>query len=161
MVVNRIELSPIRLRVILSAAALMPANLDAADAPEAVLIRDVPLRIKRRGVEMRLVIGGRSASPTTPDPVLLKEIRRAHRCFEALVSGQVGSVAELATLEEISDRYVSSVLPLAFLAPDIVEAIAAGRQPSDLTAHWLIRAVDLPIAWSAQKQLLGFPAASR
>ena len=50
---------------------------------------------------------------------------------------------------------------LAFLAPDIVEAIAAGRQPSDLTAHRLIRAVDLPIAWSAQKQLLGFPAASR
>jgi site-specific DNA recombinase len=110
---------------------------------------------------MRLVIEGRSASPTTLDPVLLKEIRRAHRCFEALVSGQVGSVAELATLEEISDRYVSSLLPLAFLAPDIVEAIAAGRQPSDLTAHRLIRAVDLPIAWSAQKQLLGFPAASR
>jgi hypothetical protein len=44
-----------------------------------------------------------------------------------------------ATLEEIGDRYVSSVLPLAFLAPDIVEAIAAGRQPSDLTAHRLIK----------------------
>jgi hypothetical protein len=160
-VVNRIELSPIRLRVILSAAVLFPTTPEAVDAKAALLIRDVPLRIKRRGVEMRLVIEGRSASPTTPDPVLLKEIRRAHRCFEALVSGQVGSVAELATLEEISDRYVSSVLPLAFLAPDIVEAIAAGRQPSDLTAHRLIRAVDLPIAWSAQKQLLGFPAASR
>ena len=160
-VVNRIELSPIRLRVILSAAALAPSTREAIDPQEAVLVRDVPLRIKRRGVEMRLVIEGRSASPTTPDPVLLKEIRRAHRCFEALVSGQVGSVAELATLEEISDRYVSSLLPLAFLAPDIVEAIAAGRQPSDLTAHRLIRAVDLPIAWSAQKQLLGFPAASR
>jgi hypothetical protein len=160
-VVDRIELSPIRLRVILSAAALVPSTREAIDPQEAVLLRDVPLRIKRRGVEMRLVIEGRSASPTNPDPVLLKEIRRAHRCFEALVSGQVGSVAELATLEEISDRYVSSVLPLAFLAPDIVEAIAAGRQPSDLTAHRLIRAVDLPIAWSAQKQLLGFPAASR
>jgi site-specific DNA recombinase len=160
-VVNRIELSPIRLRVILSAAALVPANPEAVDAKAAVLIRDVPLRIKRRGVEMRLVIAGPPDSPTNPDPVLLKEIRRAHRCFEALVSGQVGSVAELATLEEISDRYVSSVLPLAFLAPDIVEAIAAGHQPSDLTAHRLIRAVHVPIAWSAQKQLLGFPAASR
>jgi hypothetical protein len=160
-VVNRIELSPIRLRVILSAAVLFPSTPEAVDAKAALLIRDVPLRIKRRGVEMRLVIEGPSARPTTPDPILLKEIRRAHRCFEALVSGQVGSVAELATLEEISDRYVSSVLPLAFLAPDIVEAIAAGRQPSDLTAHRLIRAVDLPIAWSAQKQLLGFPAASR
>src|SRR5438128_11806118 len=60
-VVNRIELSPIRLRVILSAAALMPANPDAADAQEAVLVRDVSLRIKRRGVEMRLIIEGLSA----------------------------------------------------------------------------------------------------
>src|SRR6202030_3508983 len=142
-IVERIELSPIRLRLILSAAALVTSSAEAVSPSEAVLIRDVPLRIKRRGVEMRLVIEGPSASPTTPDPILLKEIRRAHRCFAALVSGQVGSVAELATLEEISDRYVSSALPLAFLAPDIVEAIAAGRQPSDLTAHRLIRAVDL------------------
>ena len=133
----------------------MPATREATDPQEAVLVRDVPLRIKRRGVEMRLVIEGPSASPRTPDPILLKEIRRAHRCFEALVSGQVRSVAELATVEGISDRYVSSLLPLAFLAPDVVEAIAAGRQPPELTAHRLIRTVDLPIAWTAQKQLLG------
>jgi site-specific DNA recombinase len=153
--VNRIELSPIRLRVILSAAPLVPSTREALDPQEAVLVRDVPLRIRRRGVEMRLVIEGPSAGRTTPDPVLLKEIRRAHRCFEALVSGQVRSVAELATVEGISDRYVSSLLPLAFLAPDIVEAIASGRQPPDLTAHRLIRTPELPTAWAAQKQLLG------
>ena len=98
---------------------------------------------------------GPSASPTNPDPVLLKEIRRAHRCFDALVRGRFGSVAELATIEGSAIGYVSSLLPLAFLAPDIVEAIAAGRQPADLTAHRLIRTMDLPIAWTAQKQLLG------
>ena len=53
---------------------------------------------------MRLIIEGLSAVPRNADPVLLKEIRRAHRCFEALVSGQVRSVAELATVEGISDR---------------------------------------------------------
>jgi hypothetical protein len=78
---------------------------------------------------MRFVMEAPPGSPTNSDPILLKEIRRAHRCFEALVSGQVHSVAELATVEGISDRYVSSLLPLAFLAPDIVDAIAAGRQP--------------------------------
>src|SRR3979411_1735958 len=119
------------------------------------LVRAGPLRIKRRGVEMGLIIEGLSAVPRNADPVLLKEIRRAHRCFEALASGQVRSVAELATVEGISDRYVSSLLPLAFLAPDIVEAIAAGRQPPDLTAHRVIRTVDLPIARAAQKQVLG------
>ena len=141
--------------MILSLAALLPSPPEAPALHEAVLTRDVPLRIKRRGVEMRLVIEGPSAGTANPDPVLLKELRRAHRCFEALVSGQAGSVAELAATEGISDRYVSSLLPLAFLAPEIVEAIASGRQPAELTAHRLIRTVDLPIAWSAQKQLLG------
>jgi hypothetical protein len=84
-VVNRIELSPIRLRVILSAAPLVPSIGEELDLQKAVLVRDVPLRLKRRGVEMRFVIEGPSASPTNSDPVLLKEIRRAHRCFEALV----------------------------------------------------------------------------
>jgi hypothetical protein len=60
-----------------------------------------------------------------------------------------------AAARRVSDRYVSSLLPLALLAPDIVEAIASGRQPPELTAHRLIRTVDLPIAWAAQTQLLG------
>jgi hypothetical protein len=68
---------------------------------------------------------------------LLHDVR-VGECFEALVSGQVSSVAELATVEGVSDRYVSSLLPLALLAPDIVEAIASGRQPPALTAHRLI-----------------------
>ena len=93
---------------------------------------------------------------TNCDPVLLKEIRRAHRCFGALLSGQVGSIDELAGIEGVSDRYVSSLLPLAFLSPDIVDAVAAGRQPASLTAHRLIRSMELPISWEAQKQLLGF-----
>src|SRR5207237_339975 len=86
--VNRIELSPICLRVILSASALVPSNPEAFDPKQAVLIRDVPLRIKRRGVEMRFVMEAPPASPTNSDPILLKEIRRAHGCFEALVSWQ-------------------------------------------------------------------------
>ncbi|MGA7862674.1 MAG: hypothetical protein WCA23_01535 [Stellaceae bacterium] len=42
---------------------------------------------------------------TNPDPVLLTEVKRARRCFDALVSGRISSVAELASLEGISDRY--------------------------------------------------------
>jgi hypothetical protein len=61
-VVNRIELSPIRLRVILSAAALAPSIREARDALEIVLIRDVPLRIKRRGRGTR----NPTASPARP-----------------------------------------------------------------------------------------------
>jgi site-specific DNA recombinase len=45
---------------------------------------------------------------------------------------------------------------LAFLAPEIVEAIVTGTQPKDLTAKKLIRRIHLPLEWRAQKQALGF-----
>jgi len=56
----------------------------------------------------------------------------------------------------VSDRYVSHLLPLAFLAPRFVEAILAGNQPVDLTTEILIKRTDLPLDWSEQKALLGF-----
>jgi hypothetical protein len=77
------------------------------------LPREFPLWIKRRGVEMRFAIDASDPRTTNPDPVLLTEVKRAHRCFDALVSGRIGSVAELASLEGIiSDRYeaVASVV---------------------------------------------------
>ncbi len=67
--------------------------------------REFPLRIKRRGVEMRFAVDARDPRATNPDPALLTEVKRARRCFDALVSGRIGSVAELASLEGISDRY--------------------------------------------------------
>ncbi len=79
--------------------------------------------------------------------------RRRSSCIAS--GGQARSLAELASREGGSDRYLSRILPLAFLAPQIVEAIAAGRQPPELTAHRLIRTLDLPVAWAAQKQRLG------
>jgi hypothetical protein len=47
-------------------------------------------------------------------------------------------------------------LPLAFLAPDIVEAILEGRQPIELTAARMMRIRDLPLSWAEQRQRLGF-----
>jgi site-specific DNA recombinase len=97
-----------------------------------------------------------AAVPVKADPILLKEVARARRCFDALVSGAVRSVEALAATEGASDRYISSLLPLAFLAPDIVAAIVGGTQPVDLTAKMLIRRIDLPTAWQDQRLALGF-----
>jgi hypothetical protein len=44
---------------------------------------------------------------------------------------------------------------LAFLAPKIVETIAAGRQPSEVTAEALAERIDLPLLWTAQEQAVG------
>jgi hypothetical protein len=147
LLVRRVELRPHTLHL---AIALQPV----AGIPEE-LMRDIPLHIKRRGVEMRLVIESDRPAPAKADPTLLKEIVRAHRCFDALLAGKA-SIAELAAREGVDDRYISCVLPLAFLAPEIVEAITQGTQPADLNATKLVRRIDLALDWNAQKRQLGF-----
>ena len=63
------------------------------------------------------------------------------------------SIAKRTSLDE---RYVGQVLECAFLAPDIVQAILDGRQPTELTFAKLTRS--LPLNWSEQRTQLGFPA---
>jgi site-specific DNA recombinase len=117
------------------------------------MTRFIALRMKRRGVEMRLIIGGADAPPRTPDPALFKSIARAHRWFEELASGRATSLAAIASREGVTDRYVARLIRLAFLAPTIVEAIAERGTLADLrlTPH-----VDLPLDWTMQKRSVGF-----
>jgi site-specific DNA recombinase len=111
------------------------------------------MRMKRRGVELRLIIGAADALPRKPDPALLKAIARAHRWFDELASGQATSLAAIATQEGVTDRYVARLIRLAFLAPKIIEAIAERGELADLklTPH-----VDLPLDWTTQRRVVGF-----
>ena len=52
--------------------------------------------------------------------------------------------------------YASRLIRLAFLGPEITEAILDGRQPLGLTAARLMQASRLPLEWRAQKRILGF-----
>jgi len=116
--------------------------------------RFIPLQVKRRGVEMRLVIAGGFESSHKTDPALFKAVARAHRWFEEIVLGSNVSFAEIAKRERINSRYVRRLLPLAFLDPGIVEAIAEGRQPPNLTAETLTRRTGLNAQWRAQREAL-------
>lgn len=91
----------------------------------------------------------------TLDPTLVKAIVRGRRWFEKLASGHASSLSEIAAAEGVTDRYVGHLLPLAFLAPEIVSHILAGTQPPDLTAETLVKRVNLPVAWSEQKTVPG------
>jgi site-specific DNA recombinase len=148
--IQRIELQQDGIRLTLSLATLLPEM----DSHAVTIVRDIPMQMKRRGVEMRLIVGG--AGPAKVDQVLLKTIVRAHKWFNDLVSGRVHNMAEIASKEGIDKSYVSRVMTLAFLAPDITESIIEGRQPADLSAEKLIRRMDLPLDWRQQHQLLGF-----
>ncbi len=129
-------------------------KLTGDDLPS--ITHHVPMQVKRRGVEMRLVIDGPGPAAAKADPALLKAIARARGWFDDLVAGRASSLSAIAIRDGITDRYVGHLLPLAFLAPGIVEAIAAGRHPIGLTAEALIKRIELPLAWDEQKAVLGF-----
>jgi hypothetical protein len=85
-----------------------------------------------------------------------RRIVRARQWFEQVATGQAQSFAEIARTEGIVRRYVANLIPLAFLAPDIVASILSGTQPVELTTQELTKRVDLPLDWAEQRAQLGF-----
>jgi hypothetical protein len=87
------------------------------------------------------------------DPALIKAIARGRAWFEELATGRARSLHQLAKRDGISRRYIRRLVGLAFLSPQLVDAILQGRQPLELTATRLIE-LDLPLDWTEQHELL-------
>jgi site-specific DNA recombinase len=131
------------------------AEKSRAQLPDHVAMRRwFPMQLKRRGVELRLIVGDHNRSAAIVDLSLLKAVARAHRWFGEISTGNVGSLAAIAAREGLSVRYVGRLIRLAFLAPDIVESLVEGRQPTTLTAEALTRRIELPLSWCAQRTAL-------
>jgi site-specific DNA recombinase len=137
----------------------LPLSNAESGAPDSAshlsLKRHVPMQIRRRGVELRLVINGGARASCKTDQSLLKAVARAHCWLNDLVRGR--SMVEIAKRNGVGKQYVSRLIRLAFLAPEMVELILAGRQPPELTAQSLRAGrFDIPVDWVAQKRALGF-----
>jgi site-specific DNA recombinase len=117
------------------------------------LFRFVPLKVKRRGVEMRLIING-GDEPRRPDPALLKAFARARGWFEELASGRVRSLVEIARREGLAKRYVTRLTKLAFASPAFVEAITEGELSPETNLQMLMDGlIALPLGWNDQEKL--------
>jgi ParB-like chromosome segregation protein Spo0J len=92
-------------------------------------------------------------SKPQPDGTLLKALARAWRWQRMLDDGIYTSVSEIGDIENISKSYVSRILRLALLAPDIVEAVLTGRTDQGVVLEQLER--PLPASWEAQRDRLG------
>lgn len=151
--VDRVDLGAERIKILINLRDLLP--------DEVQLHHTVPMTMRRRGVESRLVIEGDRAGSGAPglDPALVKAIARGRQWFQNLVSGRAASLVEIAKAEGITESYVGRLIPLAFLAPDIVESVLAGNQPVHVTTELLTKRVDLPTDWEEQMSLLGFERA--
>lgn len=116
---------------------------------------EVPVRFRRRGVEAKLMILGKAGSMTEPDPNLVKILARAHAWFGSIVSGEASGPGDIARRERLDRSYVTRVVCLALLAPEITKAILGGTQPPELTAKRLISsALRVPSLWADQSRSL-------
>jgi hypothetical protein len=112
----------------------------------------VPFSIRKRGGR-KLVItpDGVTAAPmkrARVDSALLKALARGFRWRKLLETGDYATIEEIAEAESINPSYVSRVLRMTLLAPEIVETILAGKQPEGLT---MARAMQpFPVEWGRQ-----------
>ena len=115
----------------------------------------VPMTFVRRGGR-KLVVSPDGASTIPPsrtqvDNAMVKALGRAFRWRKLLETGVFGTVEEMAAAEKINPSYVSRVLRLTLLAPEIVEAILDGRQSASMTMAALMR--PFAVEWQAQERL--------
>lgn len=127
---------------------------DDAGQPEVDPVTiSVSMTLRRRGAEAKLVLEGQSRS-RKPDDGLVEALAKAHVMLAMLTHGSARTIAEVANETGIHVADVSRILPLAFLAPKITDAILRGRQPVELTARALMRD-DLRHLWTDQLQQFG------
>jgi hypothetical protein len=126
-----------------------------ADGCDNAIELTAAVAFTRRGAETKLVLPGLAQQKHNPrcDPALIKAIARGRAWFEELATGRARSLQELAKRDGISRRYIRRLVGLAFLSPQLVEAILQDGQPVELTATRLTE-LDLPLDWTEQHKLL-------
>lgn len=131
---------------------------------QAVVVH-IPMRFRRRNGRQMIVMAGQQPpdmadgeKPTGPkrqaqpegNQTLIKAIAKAHHWQEQLESGKHASIDDLAQTLKVDRTYVSRMLRLALLAPDIIEAILRGDEPDSLSLRKLQK--DPPMCWGEQRE---------
>ncbi|MCQ0971458.1 hypothetical protein MLD63_13620 [Paracoccus sp. TK19116] len=122
--------------------------------PETVTLH-VPFRVVKRGGRKEMQLPEGATQPRKTDNTLVKALARAFRWKRMLESGEFATIAELAEREGIAPSYMTRVLRLTLLAPNIVEAILDGKQGPEMTLSRLLE--PFPMEWSSQV-VRGMPA---
>ncbi|WP_410216528.1 hypothetical protein [Paracoccus sp. (in: a-proteobacteria)] len=119
-----------------------------APLPETMTLQ-IPFRVVKRGGRKEIQLPESAPQPRRNDSTLVKALGRAFRWKRMLESGGFATIGELAEHERIAHSYMTRVLRLTLLAPDIVEAILDGTQGPELTLPRLLE--PFPAEWSAQR----------
>jgi hypothetical protein len=113
----------------------------------------IPLVFKKHGGRKTVISPDGSAwerPPSLVDSALVRGLARAFRWQRLLDEGTHGTFGELAKAEGVSQSHVSRMLRLTLLAPDLIEAILAGRQPEEMRLEGLLAGI--PDEWGRQRE---------
>jgi len=127
--------------------------------PNGNLKIHIPMLIKRmRGRKMIIapeaLDGKVENAPVPVQSAVVQALTRAYAWTERLESGTSCSIGQLALELKIDSSFMIRILKLTSLAPDIVEAILKGKEPSGLSLTMLLK--NLPEDWEEQRKVLGF-----
>lgn len=143
---------------VLDRLMLIVMDNESFNLSDGILHLTIEGALARRGGDKSLT-GWDTNNWTAPrrkiDPSLVKALTRAHLWRDMVESGQVTTIDELARTASTERTHLARMLRLAFLAPDIQQAILTGRQPQSLRLRALLE-TELPATWSGQRQVLGF-----
>ena len=113
----------------------------------------IPFEVRKRGGRKLIVTLDGGTEQLQPrrraDSALLKALARSFRWRKLLETGDYATIEEIADAENINSSYVSRVLRMTLLAPEIVEAILAGKQPEGLTMAKAMQ--PFPWEWESQE----------
>jgi hypothetical protein len=156
--VERVVVDENRIAINVRRSALLAGNVPANESDDSnvsTIEFTAAVDFKRRGAASKIVVPGlpQQNQASNCDPALIKAIARGRAWFDELATGRVRSLQDLAERDGITRRYIRRLVGLAFLSPQLVDAILHGRQPVELTATRLAE-LDLPFDWADQHRLL-------
>lgn len=127
----------------------------AENDPDAVVVV-APVICRLRGGRGRVIVpdGCTALAKPRPDAVLMRALRKGHKVAAAMGWRAADGSVDLAATAP-ADCYERRLVLLAFLAPDIQQAVLEGRQPPSLTLERLVKK-PIPTAWNEQRRELGF-----
>jgi len=110
----------------------------------------IPFAIRRRNGRPRVLFPENVAAPQgrAQEPHILKALGRAWAWRRKLESGEATTVHDIAEAEEVTDRFVSRTMRLAFLSPEVLERLLVRREPLAVTVQELIGVTYL--SWEQQ-----------
>jgi hypothetical protein len=115
--------------------------------PDTVTVH-VPFRIVKRGGRKEMQLPDSAAQPRRTDNTLVKALARAFRWKRMLESGEFATIRELAEREGVTPSFLTRILRLTLLAPEIVTAVLDGTQFADLNLKTATQ--HFPGEWTAQ-----------